>query len=706
MKPKIDQKTLLAKLFASENIKIRHSTEVKTAYFDVKNRLLCLPLWKDITNELYNLLISHEVGHALYTPLDCMEKIVEKGQIYKSLFNIIEDVRIEKMIQKKFPGLRRDYYKGYADLIDRGIFDIDGKKVREDAGKYDFINRINLHFKLKDHINVPFFDSREKDIIRRVDSCETIEDVIKLTDELFEELADEIEKLKQEAEESSGEGTGEEGEGEGSGGEADETIEVEELDVGGESDSMGEFSGRIVAKKINNKKGKKTKNSSGTSKTSSPSIVSLNKFDMERISEELTNTKVGKVTYVKMPSDKILDKFIVPNKKLVEEVREYGVGESDVKINQLTDKKMVNYMHKIFEQKKAASDYRKISISKSGIIDTNKLHQYKIKDDLFLRSSIYQDGKNHGVIMLVDFSGSMSGVLENVILQVLELMEFCRKSRIKYKIFSFTSGYYLNTLSRNDYSESDIVLDRKTILVELFNSEMGLKDRDLIIASLRNFCQGQNQCRYITMGGTPLVSSMIAMNTIIKKFRAEFGIEIMNMIVLSDGDPTDDLNYIYENNKVDLINSSSVREKIFLQINDYYAEEISGVCREDCVQNTDVYFYLVGLYKKLYGINTIHFDLSGNVDQTVNILKRKGFSDINNNKAELCFEVESKKLSNYYDSYYVVDSNKVFDDNKLDFSSKTTKEMERYVTSENSIFRVRSMIMRKFCEIISKKILT
>ena len=65
----VEQKSQLAKLMANENITIQHQ-KIQTAKFDPKNRILYLPIWKDMSGCMYDLLGGHEVGHALYTPAE------------------------------------------------------------------------------------------------------------------------------------------------------------------------------------------------------------------------------------------------------------------------------------------------------------------------------------------------------------------------------------------------------------------------------------------------------------------------------------------------------------------------------------------------------------------------------------------------------------------------------------------------------------
>ena len=104
-KNKHDTKSNLAKLLATENISVQHK-KVDTAYFDVKNRILCLPIWKEeMPDDVYDLLVGHEVGHALFTPKE--DWMFKQKEVPVSFLNVLEDVRIEKMMKQRYPGLRK-----------------------------------------------------------------------------------------------------------------------------------------------------------------------------------------------------------------------------------------------------------------------------------------------------------------------------------------------------------------------------------------------------------------------------------------------------------------------------------------------------------------------------------------------------------------------------------------------------------------------
>ena len=63
----LSSKDQLAKLMATEDITVQHSQSAKTASFDVKYRVLTLPNWEASTTDITDLLIGHEVAHALWT---------------------------------------------------------------------------------------------------------------------------------------------------------------------------------------------------------------------------------------------------------------------------------------------------------------------------------------------------------------------------------------------------------------------------------------------------------------------------------------------------------------------------------------------------------------------------------------------------------------------------------------------------------------
>ena len=57
-------KGTLAKLLATENLTVEHR-KVSTASFDVNNRVLILPIWKNASSIVYDLLVGKGFFHVV-----------------------------------------------------------------------------------------------------------------------------------------------------------------------------------------------------------------------------------------------------------------------------------------------------------------------------------------------------------------------------------------------------------------------------------------------------------------------------------------------------------------------------------------------------------------------------------------------------------------------------------------------------------------
>ena len=99
--------------------------------------MLCLPIWKTASETVYDLLVGHEVGHALYTPNE------DFTGAKKSFMNVLEDARIERMMKVTYPGLRKSFFEGYKELWDQDFFGVKD----QDPQTLSLIDRINLYFK-------------------------------------------------------------------------------------------------------------------------------------------------------------------------------------------------------------------------------------------------------------------------------------------------------------------------------------------------------------------------------------------------------------------------------------------------------------------------------------------------------------------------------------------------------------------------------
>ena len=167
----------LARLLATENLIVEHNSTCTTASFDVQRRVLELPQWDFATNTVYDLLVGHEVGHALYTP---NYDWTQDADCPKDYINVIEDVRIEKLMKRKYPGLTKTFARGYAELDDRDFFEIGGENLKT----FILIDRINLNAKVGATAMIPF-TAEEMVFVLKAESAETFEEVIEIAKEVY-----------------------------------------------------------------------------------------------------------------------------------------------------------------------------------------------------------------------------------------------------------------------------------------------------------------------------------------------------------------------------------------------------------------------------------------------------------------------------------------------------------------------------------------
>ena len=218
--------------------------------------------------------------------------------------------------------------------------------------------------------------------------------------------------------------------------------------------------------------------------------------------------------------------------------------------------------------KKAASAYNKSQQAKTGELNMDKLHLYQIKDDIFNRVEITPDGKNHGMIILVDWSGSMSDVLPAVIQQLMNLAWFCRKINIPFEVYAFSNYYNYNSddyewknKSKNSFNLKNNDLFMKNYkLVNFLSHKMNNQDFEKGMQNLYLTLEAQDYRGYGTksiinwfdsdgrqcarpiylpscmhLGSTPLNPALASMIEIIPKFKSKYGIEKLSFITLTDG---------------------------------------------------------------------------------------------------------------------------------------------------------------------------
>ena len=578
----IESKSILARLLATENLIVEHQN-VPTATFNTEDRILTLPMWESMSSTVYDMLVQHEVAHALFTPVVDYRSILETIDPVNpmscfSYLNIVEDARIEKKMQRKFPGGKRDFYRGYQEMWQSGIFEIDPANIME----LGIADKVNLHFKCGHIIDIPFTDEQQR-LVDMIAGVETWSETIEATKALVEfakeeaetktEKVDEAEFSDENSDGQSGQDQGgfdsdsddeAEDQGQNGGGSDTEGEDTEDAECGpsqGEGDMESDEEAEDDGSCAESTEGQPTKSQGGCGSDDAPieeptTVGSLEEYKASMVDRDRPEIRRHATVATADLSDCVLDA------KQVLEVFKNDVRHHDHHLDMpykefvKNTKKIVNTMVQQFNMKKAAAEFERTEESKTGVIDPCQLVNYKFSEDLFLRNEVSPQGKNHGMIMLMDWSSSMNDqmIVPNMIHQIMIMVEFCRKVGIPFKVFIWDDynrrgdGVFGGP---QDYSNPGFLQ-----LIELTSSDLSSKDinqslKHMILLAMHKTASHRKagcspfvgnhrayqriSCPFLAMGGTPLEPAMFTLRTVANAFRAKHNIEILNTIIATDG---------------------------------------------------------------------------------------------------------------------------------------------------------------------------
>ena len=562
----IEIKGNLARLLATENLIVEHK-QVETAQFNTHTRVLTLPMWNTASNFVYDMLVAHEVGHALFTP-SVMWKEGKYENLPHGYVNIVEDARIERLMKNKFAGLNRDFYKGYEELNASDFFELNDKNIND----MKFIDKINLYFKLGAFLCLEFNDI-ENQFITEISQSETFDEVLDISNRVYQ-----YSKQQQEARQKQQElaQTSEDNNNEDNDADLDtpsyQQSEKGDDEIDGDSD-IDDPNWKPEDKQEGGGQEAGDWNNIDESDTQ-------NAFDSN--SDKLKDQNAQETDYVTLPKlnlDNVVVSFDDVNAYLTEHftVTEAGTPEGDprwyrgnglkadtreFREYKKSASKDVNHLVKEFEMRKSADSYARQATAKTGVLDTSKLHTYMFNEDIFKKITVIPEGKNHGLVFLLDWSGSMQTILENTMKQLFNLVWFCRKVNIPFEVYAFTNDAWSlgkdipdNTNSYSHYNnqelldpnrlqemkEGDIYIEGGFRMVNILTSTAKTKDLDRMMLNLwlqaRAFRGAMYQyARRFTLSGTPLNEAIISAGQLTKQLIKTAKLQKCHVIVLTDGE--------------------------------------------------------------------------------------------------------------------------------------------------------------------------
>lgn len=560
----VQAKSNLARLMATENL-IVEERNVATAYFDPQNRILTVPILNgSLSPELYDLLLGHEVGHALETPAAGWHDSVVELKVNKDILNVCEDARIEKKIKRKFPGLKPSFSRGYRELLEMDFFGINDI----DPNTLNFIDRVNLYTKGGSFLGINF-TQEEYSLLNEIENTETFPEVVNIARKVQDFMKAELEQKKLEVKTkmkvivSSGSEPSEMPDeisdeiGDFSGDEEEDTIKIVDSEKKSEeSDKKSES--KNTKEDSSDEKGSVTEPSAESSKEMT-SVTDKNFREKEKTLYEQSSK--SDIIYSDIPAFNS-DKCIIPFKRLIEAIEKENADFKYIHTNESRFKqaeimkrfveyknqsnKVVSYLVKEFEMRKNADKQARAKISKTGELNMNRIYEYKLTDDIFRRMTNVPNGKSHGLVMFVDWSGSMQDHLGSTIQQLLNLVMFCKKVNIPYEVYAFTSygdsDAYTHREERQKNKIGDLKVGLEFFLMNILSSKMKNSDFMKMASYLLEIGAAGGRYRdmaipeFMTLGGTPLNSAIVAAFDVVPKFKENNKLQIVNTLFLTDGE--------------------------------------------------------------------------------------------------------------------------------------------------------------------------
>jgi len=634
-----ETKSLLAKLLAEENVSVIIDSNASTASFDMRNRVIRVPNWDDTSPDLYDLLLGHEVGHARHTPAEGWHDAIvsEKERKFKMFLNVCEDARIEKKIKRRYPGLRASMLRGYKELMARDMFSIQGKNV----SKFLLIDRINLSTKLGSMVQIPF-TAEEKVLLNEVLATETWEQVVEVARKVWEyckqELKDKREEEKNKADEEEMPSFSDE--------EDEESEQYEDGDSDNESDDSDEESEQEMSGSAED-----DEEEDSDEEESEESIYGAGNPSDDDEPESVTDKAFrenesklaagGALYTLKLPGN--VEDFIIPLNDLVARINGASPASFAHKdFDKIYDKflaenrTVIDQYLKEFVMRQSAQVWKKARTADTGDIDPAKLANYRLTDQIFKARTVLPSGKNHGMMMLMDWSSSMAPHFENAVQQMLVLVHFCKKAGIPFSVHGFTQNYANANKSFNVREFGTIHLENDFVLFEMLNSDMKPQAFKRMATYLLHWAKNAGNpyswnpeavpvsttdCMYT--GGTPLNEALTGMMKLIPKFREKYRVDRLSLIVMNDGDT----NAIREftgpdNRKMYARPYDGIRFRIQIgkvsynlnKVNGDYTSYLNRYIREE--MGVEVYgFFLMGNQRRRWTMSAIH-SLAINKDGT------------------------------------------------------------------------------------------
>ena len=177
--------------------------------------------------------------------------------------------------------------------------------------------------------------------------------------------------------------------------------------------------------------------------------------------------------------------------------------------------------------------------------------------------TVVPDGKNHGLIFILDWSGSMNWVMQDTIKQLYNLIWFCRKVNIPFEVYAFTNEWHNGSRRWDDEQgkyiteyeleepkahcervEKELYIDDRFALLNMLTSNVNAKTLDHQMLNIWKLADRFSSRSYgfynvparLNLSGTPLNEALVSLHQIIPQFQKVNKVQKVQCVILTDGE--------------------------------------------------------------------------------------------------------------------------------------------------------------------------
>ena len=545
---------IYTKILSGMKIDVNYSDQATTARFhpgeDGKDGSVIIPTFKFLDDETTQMLVSHEIGHALFSKYSKKE-ISEYFKKYGDIFNIVEDAYIEREVISEYKGLSHIFEYGYKTLLNNGFF---GELNYDIINSLPLHSRLNIYVKIGTHFPDIAFNKEECEFALRIKNLRSNKDVIELCDDILNYMK--------------------------------ETPMIPS-DMGTQSsDNRNDSQSENGDEKKSYNDGNMSENNILTGVDLSDSISKILNEKLEEYGRSKKNLSKKKESVVILNGKNSTIKHLVDITKYHKTIEtsfwKQHPDDGDEMVQVV--RKLAKSADMVFQQKKSAKEIRNAKIRKVGKIDVKRISRYCTSSNIFKQVKTEYEGQNHGIVILIDCSNSMSDCLNNVFFQAAVLGEFCVRNNIPFEIISFGLSVSCRKWKMTDkgitHYEDEFKPCAKIADSLHFSipSILGLENGDMVFPTFKI-------CRW----STPVVEGLMVASQIIEKFKMH-DIEKTSLYIITDG--MHDVYSYYENMSIEYV-SKVVYNNVLYDIND--------IIKSNIVHRDWIVELLCYRIKKLYG---------------------------------------------------------------------------------------------------------